>query len=125
MALGPHTVTVLPPVDTVPMPLWSTRTRTQSWALESVLLALRHDGEAVAWRYDARGDEVVVFEPGADERRTELTVDDPLLARGGAVEVSRRALPDPGGGRTQRHGGAGGASTTWMDRRKRSLVYVA
>ena len=55
VALGPHTVTVLPPVDTVPMPLWSTRTRTQSWALESVLHALRHDSQAVAWRYDARG----------------------------------------------------------------------
>ena len=89
-----------------------------------MLHALRHDSQAVAWRYDARGDAVVVFEPGGDEQRTERTVDDPLLARGGAVEVSAVSYAIQSGdvldGAVVR-----AVKTTWMDRRKRHLVYIA
>ena len=124
VALGSHAVTVLPPIDAATMPLWSTRERTQAWALESVLLALRHDGEAVAWRYDARGDEVVVFAPGGDEQRTEHEIDDPLLARGGAIEVSAVRYQVQAGD-VLNGAEVRAVKTVWMDRRKRSLVYVA
>ena len=125
VALGPHTVTVLPPVDTVPMPLWSTRTRSQSWALESVLHALRHDSQAVAWRYDARADAVIVFEPGGDEQRTELTVADPLLSRGGAVEVSAVSYAIQSGDLLDGALVVRAVRTTWMKEMKRSLVYLS
>ena len=123
-ALGPHQVMVLPPFDTVRMVLWSTRERTQRWCLESVMRALRHDGEQVAWRFDARGDQLVVFAPGGDEQRMELDVERVLMARGGAVEI------DAVGNQVQAGDVLNGAEvrevkTHWTKQRKRSLAWTA
>ena len=123
-ALGPHQVTALPPLDTARMVLWSTRERSQRWCLESIMRALRHDGEQVAWRFDARGDQLVAFAPGGDEQRMEHTVDNPLMARGGAVEVSavryRVQAGDVLNGAEVRE-----CKTTWTKHRKRSLAWTA
>ena len=121
---GAPGVTVLPPLDSSQLPFWSTRTRSQRWCLLAVLRALRHNSVAVAWRFDARGDLVTVFSPGGDEQRPDHTVDDALLARGGAVELSAvryavQAGDTLSGAKVQR------VDTTWMHRRKRSLVYTA
>lgn len=124
--LGPHQVTVLPPIDTARMALWSTRERSQRWSLESIMRALRHDGEAVAWRFDARADRLVVFAPGGDEQRVEHAVERVLMARGGAVEVgavdNQVQAGDILNGAEVRE-----CKTIWMRRPsvKRSLVWTA
>ena len=123
-ALGPHDFDVLPPLDTTRMALWSTRERTQRWCLESIMRALRHDGEPVAWRFDARADRMVVFAPGGDEQRMEHTVERVLMARGGAVEVSavdnQVQAGDVLNGAEVRE-----CKTNWTKQRKRSLVWTA
>ena len=122
--LGPHPATVLPPLDAASMCLWSTRERSQRWCLESVIRALRHDGRRVAWRFDARGDQVVLFEPGGDEQRMDVTVERVLMARGGAVEVDAVANQVQAGdvlNGTQ----AREVKTVWTKRLKRSLVWTA
>ena len=123
-ALGPHTITALPPLDTARMVLWSTRERSQRWCLESIMRALRHDGEQVAWRFDARDDALVVFAPGGDEQRIEHDVERPLMARGGAVEVS--AVDNQvQAGDVLNDAEVRECKTTWTKQRKRSLVWTA
>ena len=86
--MGAHLVAALPPLDTARLALWSTRERTQLWCLESVLRALRHDGQPCDWRFDARGNRVVLHAPGDDAERVEHEARDALRARGGTVELS-------------------------------------
>ena len=123
-ALGDHQHRVLPPLSAMPVALWTTRERSQRWALESGLRMLQHNGQPATWRYSARDDEILIFEPGGDEQRMEHQIDDALFARGGAVEVSAV--------RTQVQAGdmLNGAlvrevRTCWMHRIKRSLVFTA
>ena len=123
-ALGPHAVTALQPFDSLPVPLWSTRTRTQRWTLESVMRMVDHTGSPVTWRYSARDDTIYVFAPGDTSGRQEHTVTDALLARGGAVEVSATANAVEAGdvfnGRPVKR-----VDTCWAHARKRSLVYTS
>ena len=121
--LGDHAVRVRPPLDTVQVPLWSTRERSQRWCLEAVLRTLNHAASASVWRYSARDDSVHVFAPGDTAERQEHAVNDPLLARGGAVEVSAvRYAVEAGdllnGRLIQR------VDTVWMKRVKRSLAWA-
>lgn len=87
--LGPHTVAALPPFDALLVAHWSTRERTQRWALASVLHTLAHLQRPAQWRYDARGDRLVIAAPDDDAERTDH---DPtrLQWHGSALEVPAR-----------------------------------
>lgn len=87
-ALGPHAVTVGPSLRSLRVPFWTTGARPQQWVLESVIRSVRWFGHRIVWRYSARDDEIQVYEPGGDEGRMAHTIDGPLFARGGALEVS-------------------------------------
>ena len=121
--LGPHRVTVRPPLVSLRVPFWSTHQRPQLWALESLIRAVRWDRHPIAWRYSARDDEIQVAEPGDPEGRMEHVVDEPLFARGGALEVSavdrRIEAGDILNGAPVRQ-----EKTCWTRRVKRTLAWV-
>lgn len=123
VVMGQHAAVALAPLDTARLALWTTRERSQLWCLESVLRALRHNGQPTDWRFDARGNRVVLFVPGDDAERSEHDVTDALAARGGGVEVSAVSYAVQAGDLVN------GelvlmARTVWTDRTKRTTVWV-